>query len=102
MAGLSLKRIGFLTPLAALILILALVNVLLNLANQSIRMQLAERQQFVNQSMQMEALYREVMQALAAVTMKNNDPELKSLLASQGVNLDGEPKTPGKTPGSAK
>ena len=95
MAALSLKRIGFLTPLAVLILILVLVNVLLTLGNQSLRIQLAERQQFINQSIQMEAVYREIVTAVASVAVKTNDEKLKGLLASQGINLGGDSKAPG-------
>ncbi|HEY2986294.1 MAG TPA: hypothetical protein VGL11_01110 [Candidatus Binatia bacterium] len=95
MAAYSLKRIGFLTPLAALILILVVLNVLLSLGNQSLRQQFAERQQLINQGIQLEAVHREIVTTLATVAVKTNDAELKSLLASQGINLGGEPKTPG-------
>ena len=95
MAAYSLKRIGFLTPLAVLILILALVNVLLTLGNQSVRVQLAEHQQSMNQSIQMEGLYREIVGALASVAVNRNDAELKSLLASQGINVSDDPKAAG-------
>ncbi|HEV8344162.1 MAG TPA: hypothetical protein VGR30_17550 [Candidatus Binatia bacterium] len=91
----TLKRIGFLTPLAVLILILTLVNVLLTFGNQSLRLQLTEQQQFINQTIQMEALQREIVQTLASVAVKYNDPQLKSLLVSQGVNVGGEPKAAG-------
>lgn len=94
MAVYSLKRIGLLTPLAVLILILVLVNVLLTAANQSLRQQLAERQQIINQSIRMEALHREIVTVLASVAVKNNDEQLKGLLASQGINL-GDPKAAG-------
>jgi len=90
-----LKRIGFLTPLAVLILVLELVNVLLTVGNQSLRVQLAERQQFINQSIQMEAVYREIVTAVASVAVRTNDEKLKGLLASQGINLGGDPKAPG-------
>lgn len=83
------------TPLAVLILILVLANVLLTLGNQSLRQQLAQRQQIINQSIQMEGLHREIVKAIATVAMKNNDDQLKGLLASQGVNLGGDPKVPG-------
>lgn len=95
MASLSFKKIGFLTPLATLILILVLVNVLLTLANQFLRQQLNERQQVLSQSMQMEGLYREIVTTLATVAVKTNDPQIKGLLASQGINLDGDPKPGG-------
>ncbi len=83
------------TPLAVLILILVLANVLLTLGNQSLRQQLAQRQQIINQSIQMEGLHREIVTAIATVAMKNNDEQLKGLLASQGVNLGGDSKVPG-------
>jgi predicted Holliday junction resolvase-like endonuclease len=95
MAALSLKGIGFLTPLAVLMLILVLVNVLLTLGNQSLRMQLAERQQLINQSIQMEAIHREIVTGIATIAMKTNDAELKNLLASQGINVGGDAKSAG-------
>jgi hypothetical protein len=95
MAASGLKRIGFLTPLAALVLILVLVNVVLTIGNQSLRVHLAERQQFINQSIQMEGLYREIVQAVASVAVKTKDEQLMSLLASQGINVGGDPKAAG-------
>jgi hypothetical protein len=95
MAAFSIKKIGFLTPLAVLLLILVLVNVLLSLGNQSLRQQLTERQQLLTQSVQMEALYREIVTTLASVAVKTNDADLKSLLASQGIDVVGDAKTPG-------
>jgi hypothetical protein len=95
MAANVLKRIGFLTPLGGLILILALVNVLLTFGNQSLRLQVTERQQFITQSIQLEGLHREIVTALASVAVKHNDEQLKSLLASQGVSLVGSPRAAG-------
>lgn len=95
MAANVLKRIGFLTPLAGLILILALVNLLLSLGNQSLRLQVTERQQFITQSIQLEELRREIATALASVAVKNNDEQLKSLLASQGISLVGNSRAAG-------
>lgn len=95
MAASSLKRIGFLTPLAVVILILVLANVLLTLGNQNLRLQLAERQQFMNQSIQMEGLYREIVGALATVAVKSNDAELTRLLESQGIKVSDDPKAGG-------
>lgn len=98
MASFNLKRIDLLTPLAVLILLLVLVNVLLTVGNQSLRIQLAERQQFINQSIQMEGIYREIVTTLATVAIKTNDPQLKAVLASQGIDLGGETKAPAPAP----
>ena len=46
-----------------------------------------ERQQFLAQSMQLEGLHREIITVLATVALKTNNDPLKSLLASQGINL---------------
>lgn len=87
MAANVLKRIGFLTPLAGLTLVLVSVNVLLTLGNQFLRLEVNERQQFITQSIQLEELHREIVAALASVAVKSNDRQLKDLLASMGINL---------------
>ena len=95
MASLSLKRIGLLTSLAVLMLILVLVDMLLTLSSQFLQRQLGEQQQIINRSIQMEALQREIVTSIATVAVKTNDAELKNLLASQGINVDGPPKAAG-------
>ena len=88
----ALKRIGLLTSLAALLLFFVLVNVLLSLGNESLRQQVNERQQFITQSIQLEGLHREIVAALASSAVKNNDEQLKSLLASQGISFLANPR----------
>jgi len=85
------KGKGILTGLAVLMLLLVLVNILISLGNQSLRMEVNERQQFLAQSMQLEGLHREIITVLATVALKTNNDQLKSLLASQGINLGQAP-----------
>jgi len=87
-----------LTGLAVLMLVLVLVNILMSFGNQSVRAEVNERQQFLAQSMQLEGLHREIITVLATVALKTNNDQLKSLLASQGINF-GQPPPPA---GSAK
>ena len=87
------KGKGVLTGLAVLMLLLVLVNILISLGNQSLRMEVNERQQFLAQSMQLEGLHREIITVLATVALKTNNDPLRSLLASQGINL-GQPPPP--------
>jgi hypothetical protein len=87
------KGKGVLTGLAVLMLLLVLVNILVSLGNQSLRLEVNERQQFLAQSMQLEGLHREIITVLATVALKTNNDQLKSLLASQGINL-GQPPPP--------
>ena len=54
-----------------------------------------ERQQFLAQSMQLEGLHREIITVLATVALKTNNDPLKSLLASQGINLGQPPPQAG-------
>jgi hypothetical protein len=84
-----------LTVLAALMLVLVLVNILLGFGNQSLRAEVGERQQFITQSLQLEGLQREIITVLATVALKTKDEPLKSLLASQGISLDPTPPQPG-------
>lgn len=91
------KRV--LTGLAVLMLVLVLVNILMSLGNQSVRAEVNERQQFLAQSMQLEGLHREIITVLATVALKTNNDQLKSLLASQGINFGQPPPPPA---GSAK
>ena len=96
MATSIFKKIGVLTPLAVLMLILVAVNVLLSLGNQSLREAVNERQQFISQSLQLEALNREILTALATTALKTNDEQLKSLLASQGISFPASSAAPNK------
>jgi hypothetical protein len=92
------KGKGILTALGVLMIVLVLVNILLSLGNQSLRAEVNERQQFLTQSIQLEGLHREIITVLATVALKTNNDQLKSLLASQGINF-GQPPPPA---GSAK
>jgi hypothetical protein len=85
------KRV--LTGLAVVMLVLVLVNILISLGNQSLRAEVNERQQFLAQGMQLEGLHREIITVLATVALKTNNDQLKSLLASQGINF-GQPPSP--------
>ena len=86
-----------LTGLAVLMLVLVLVNILMSLGNQSVRAEVNERQQFLAQSMQLEGLHREIITVLATVALKTNNDQLKSLLASQGINFGQPPPPAGST-----
>ena len=81
------KAKGVFTGLAVLLLLLVLGNILISLGNQSLRAEVSERQQFLAQSMQLEGLHREIITVLATVALETNNDPLKSLLASQGINL---------------
>jgi len=88
----------FMTAWSVLVLILVLVNILIGLGNQSIQAEVTERQQEIAQTIQLEALNRQLVTVLASMAVKSNDAQLKKLLADSGVNVGDstEPAPPRK------
>ena len=86
-----------LTVLAGVLLVLVLLGILLNLGNQSLRVDVSERQQFIAQSMQLEGLHREIITTLITTALKTNDEKLKGLLSSQGISFSAEAESAPKT-----
>jgi predicted Holliday junction resolvase-like endonuclease len=81
-----------LTAWSALVLVLVIVNILITLGNQSIQAEVAERQQEIAQTIQLETLNRQLITVLANMAIKTNDERLKKLLAETGINLDAAPE----------
>ncbi|HSC42229.1 MAG TPA: hypothetical protein VLH17_08125 [Candidatus Binatia bacterium] len=77
----------FTTAWSVLVLILVLVNIVIGLGNQSIQAEVTERQQEIAQTIQLEALNRQLVTVLASMAVKTNDAQLKKLLADSGVNV---------------
>jgi hypothetical protein len=82
-----------LTGIAALSLILVVVNGALFLANRKIQNEINTRQQLINQAVQLERLGQELVNAIAGLALRNNDEQLRQLLAEQGITF-----TPGSGP----
>ena len=86
-----------LTIWSVIILVLVLVNILVALGNQSVQAEVSERQQEIAQTIQLEALNRQLVTVLANMAVKTNDEQLKKLLAESGVNLGSAPENPPAT-----
>jgi predicted Holliday junction resolvase-like endonuclease len=86
-----------LTGLAVVVLLLVIVNILLMAGNQSLQLSVSERQQYIAETIQLEALNRQVIGVLAEMALKTNDGQLKELLAGVGLNLS---PTPSPAPGA--
>jgi predicted Holliday junction resolvase-like endonuclease len=84
----------FLTAWSVLVLILVFVNILIGLGNQSIQAEVTERQQEIAQTIQLEALNRQLVTVLASMAVKTNDAQLKKLLADSGVNVGDSAEPP--------
>jgi rRNA-processing protein FCF1 len=81
-----------LTAWSGLILLLVILNILIAMGNQSIQAEVAERQQEIAQTIQLETLNRQLITVLANMALKTNDERLKKLLAENGINLNAAPE----------
>ena len=99
-----LNKLNFwlLTIAGAITLVLALLNIVLVRDNTSRQSELNQRQQFIQQSLQLEGLYKEIVKALADLATKNNDSQLKDLLAAQGFQLNAGAPTPAPSADAVK
>jgi len=84
---------GIVTSLAGLALLAAATGIGLNLHNGRLRAELGQGQQYVQQSVQLEGLYREMVRALAELSARHSDEALRSLLQRHGItyNLSAAP-----------
>ncbi|HTP73394.1 MAG TPA: hypothetical protein VML58_14330 [Burkholderiaceae bacterium] len=93
---LTLWQHRLLTTIGAVALLLVLLNGGLFLTNRSSQADVAARQQFIQQTVQLETLYREIVKALAELALKNGDSQILQMLASQGISVT--PNAPAPAP----
>jgi hypothetical protein len=86
------------TVVAALCLLLLVANVVLVAGNRSMQREIAARQQFVQQSVQLEGLYREIVRALAELAARNNDADVRTMLGRHGITYTVNPPAAGTAP----
>jgi len=84
----ALNLLGFLT------MILVFVNMFLLVGNQSLQRNVAERQQFIMQSIQAQTGAREMIAAVANLAVRTDDEQLKKLLAKHGITVSLNPAPP--------
>ena len=88
---LSKLQYNVLIALGALALLLVIVNALMFTQNRSSQGQMAQRQQFIQQTVPLESLYREIVKALAEMAVKGNDRQVMDMLTAQGINVSVNP-----------
>jgi hypothetical protein len=76
-----------LTGLAGLALALVLVNAFLFSGNREVQREIAQRNQVIQQSLQLEPIYQGLVRALAEAAVGRHDEALRSLLASEGIQV---------------
>lgn len=76
-----------LVGLGVLSLLLTLLNATLFTFNRDTQAAIAQRQQYIQQSIALEGLYREIVKALAEAGTRANDRALLDVLAAQGLSV---------------
>lgn len=66
----------------------AAANIALATANRAAQAEVAQRQQSLQQAAQLEALHRQLAQALAELSVRHADEPLRALLARHGIGYD--------------
>jgi len=92
-----------LTALGALSLLLALADATLVALNRDNQILVVQRQQYIQQSIALEGLYRDIVKALAELGARSNDRAILDVLAAQGlsVTVGGAASAPAVAPSSA-
>ena len=85
-----MRAAQFWTLSAASVLVLALVllNVFLSRNNARLQQEVSERQLYIQQTVQLEGLYRDMVRAMAELAVQNKDERLRALLAAQGITIN--------------
>jgi hypothetical protein len=84
-----------LSALGAAALLMVVVNALLFTLNRDAQAALNQRQQFIQQTVPVEALYRDIVKTLAEVAVKDKDKPLLDMLTAQGLTITaGGPTAP--------
>ena len=83
------------TALGAVCCVAMLTAITLGYNNAKSRADVNQRQQFVQQSVQLEGLYKEIVRALAEMGARNNDGDVKAMLQKNGITYTANASAPG-------
>ena len=90
-SGLKVEEFWITTTLAILTLLLLIVNMILFSGNRGLQAEVAGRQQYIQQSVQLETLYRSLVNDLATLATRNRDDQVLAMLAAHGVTVTSNP-----------
>jgi len=79
------------TVAAALSLVVAVPAISLVVSNQYLRQQVAERQQVINQGLALSQVNARLINSLAALAARDNDDQIRAVLAQQGITFQWKP-----------
>ena len=84
---LSKWQFNLLTALGAAALLLVAVNMGLSTLTRNMQIALNQQQAFIQQTVPLEGLYRDIVKALAEMAVKGNDRQVLDMLSAQGLNV---------------
>ncbi len=96
---LTKNEFWLLTLLAVAAAVFALGNMVLYQGNRKAQVEVTSRQQYIQQSIQLQVFYTEMVKALADLAVRNRDPEIANLLSAQGISITPSPS--GSAPADA-
>jgi len=76
-----------LTVCGVILLVLIVTNMALFLGNRDKQINVNSRQQYIQQSLVLEGLNRDIINALANLAVRNKDAQLIDLLTAQGITV---------------
>jgi len=76
---------------ATLVAVLVITNMVLFEMNHGLQTEVNSRQQFIQQSIQLEALNREIVSAIANLSVRNKDDALRTVLTQHGITFAANP-----------
>jgi hypothetical protein len=77
-----------LVALSGITLVLVVVYIVVIQDNRSVQAEVNQRQQFINQGIQLGRINDAVIHALAATAVSNKDDKLRDLLAQNGITIN--------------
>ena len=90
---------AWVTVAAGVVAVLVLVNIVLFEGNRAVQAEVARRAQFIQQTVPLETLTREIVNAIANLALRNNDDALRMILAQHGITINPAPGGPAATGG---
>lgn len=83
---------------AAASLVLVIVDFFLAQQNRGLQTQVNQRQDFINESVQLNRVNQALIQAMAAAVVNDKDDKLRSVLTENGITVNVRPNKAGASP----
>jgi hypothetical protein len=82
--------------LAGLVLVVTNISLISN--NRTMQIEVRDHQEIINKGMGMSQINQALVQSLADASIKNNDNDIRDLLAAQGITIKPSPQAAVETP----